>query len=135
MSDEVLGYSPAWIQARGVWHTAREIAQQPVLWRMLQRELREAQSRWHSFLQTIPAPPALRSAKRRWHGALACDLDDLWLMFPFLQYLQTLALETSLALGITPDNPYPSREVNRVVQGVVIDEYPVTHSTIATMEV
>lgn len=67
--------------------------------------------------------------------ALACDLDDLWLMFPFLLYLQTLALETALALGITPDNPCPSGEVNRVVQGVVIYEYPVAHSTIATMEV
>lgn len=37
---------------------------------------------------------------------------------------QTTALACSLALGITPDNPFPEGEVNRVVQGVVIHEFP-----------
>jgi tagatose-6-phosphate ketose/aldose isomerase len=36
---------------------------------------------------------------------------------------QTTALACSLALGITPDNPFPDGEVNRVVQGVVIHEF------------
>ncbi|EOD58401.1 SIS domain-containing protein [Amycolatopsis vancoresmycina] len=36
---------------------------------------------------------------------------------------QTTALACSLALGITPDNPFPGGEVNRVVQGVVIHEF------------
>ncbi|MGG5414166.1 SIS domain-containing protein [Edwardsiella tarda] len=67
--------------------------------------------------------------------SLASDLDEVWLLFPFLLYLQILAFETSLALGITPDNPCPSGEVNRVVQGVVIHDYPLTHSPITEMEV
>lgn len=33
---------------------------------------------------------------------------------------QTLALAASLDHGMTPDNPFPGGEVNRVVQGVVI---------------
>lgn len=37
---------------------------------------------------------------------------------------QTTALACSLALGITPDNPFPGGEVNRVVQGVVIHDFP-----------
>ncbi|WP_410566808.1 SIS domain-containing protein [Amycolatopsis sp. cmx-4-61] len=36
---------------------------------------------------------------------------------------QTTALACSLALGITPDNPFPEGEVNRVVQGVVIHDF------------
>ncbi|AOV97794.1 tagatose-6-phosphate ketose isomerase [Edwardsiella hoshinae] len=67
--------------------------------------------------------------------SLASELDELWLLFPFLLYLQMLAFETSLALGITPDNPCPSGEVNRVVQGVVIHDYPLAYSTITEMEV
>ncbi|HUQ61499.1 SIS domain-containing protein [Lentzea sp.] len=37
---------------------------------------------------------------------------------------QTTALACSLALDMTPDNPFPGGEVNRVVQGVVIHEFP-----------
>ncbi|MFD5828801.1 SIS domain-containing protein [Lentzea sp. NPDC060358] len=37
---------------------------------------------------------------------------------------QTTALACSLALDLTPDNPFPGGEVNRVVQGVVIHEFP-----------
>jgi tagatose-6-phosphate ketose/aldose isomerase len=36
---------------------------------------------------------------------------------------QTTALACSLALGVSPDNPFPAGEVNRVVQGVVIHEF------------
>jgi tagatose-6-phosphate ketose/aldose isomerase len=36
---------------------------------------------------------------------------------------QTTALACSLALGVTPDNPFPAGEVNRVVQGVVIHDF------------
>lgn len=35
---------------------------------------------------------------------------------------QHIALAQSVALGLDPDNPFPSREVNRVVQGVSIYE-------------
>ncbi|WP_244180934.1 SIS domain-containing protein [Amycolatopsis pretoriensis] len=37
---------------------------------------------------------------------------------------QSIALACSLAHGLTPDNPFPGGEVNRVVRGVVIHEYP-----------
>ncbi|MEU3645703.1 SIS domain-containing protein [Lentzea sp. NPDC034063] len=36
---------------------------------------------------------------------------------------QTTALACSLALDLTPDNPFPGGEVNRVVRGVVIHEF------------
>ncbi|MBV7298231.1 SIS domain-containing protein [Enterovibrio paralichthyis] len=49
-------------------------------------------------------------------------LDDVWLTFPYIVFAQMLAMTKSLQLGLTPDNPCPSGEVNRVVQGVTI--YP-----------
>nr|WP_199066159.1 SIS domain-containing protein [Chromobacterium sp. ASV5] len=49
--------------------------------------------------------------------------DDMALAFCYLPYLQTLALEASLRLGISPDNPCPGGQVNRVVQGVTIYPY------------
>lgn len=53
--------------------------------------------------------------------ALSQEDNDAWLMFPYLLLCQMLAFETSLALGITPDNP--SGKVNRVVQGVSVYPY------------
>ena len=48
------------------------------------------------------------------------SLEDPALAVPFVLVAQLLALYFSLALGCTPDNPFPDREVNRVVQGVEI---------------
>ncbi|WP_367299869.1 SIS domain-containing protein [Hafnia alvei] len=67
---------------------------------------------------------ALSATPGDFHTVLDSDLDDIWLLFPYLMYLQMLAFETSLALGMTPDNPCPTGEVNRVVKGVEI--YPFT---------
>ena len=67
---------------------------------------------------------ALSGTPGDFHTVLDSDLDDIWLLFPYLMYLQMLAFETSLALGMTPDNPCPTGEVNRVVKGVEI--YPFT---------
>jgi len=50
------------------------------------------------------------------------SLDDIWLIFPYLLFAQMLAFEKSLVVGLTPDNPCPTGEVNRVVKGVNI--YP-----------
>lgn len=50
-------------------------------------------------------------------------LQDVWLSFPYIVYCQALAFYKALALGITPDNPCPTGEVNRVVQGVSIYPY------------
>ncbi|QEL12673.1 SIS domain-containing protein [Kushneria phosphatilytica] len=48
---------------------------------------------------------------------------DWALLYPYLVQAQLLALHTSLALGKTPDNPFPSGEVNRVVKGVTIHPF------------
>ena len=40
----------------------------------------------------------------------------------YIMGAQTLAMMYSMKLGITPDNPCPTGEVNRVVKGVTIYE-------------
>jgi D-galactosamine 6-phosphate deaminase/isomerase len=52
--------------------------------------------------------------------------DDALVALPYLVFAQYLALFTALERGKTPDNPFPSGEVNRVVQGVTI--YPMAES-------
>ncbi|MFC3034603.1 SIS domain-containing protein [Pseudoalteromonas fenneropenaei] len=47
-------------------------------------------------------------------------LDDVWLGLIYIVYCQILACFKAISLGISPDNPCPSGEVNRVVQGVII---------------
>lgn len=47
-------------------------------------------------------------------------LDDSLVALPYLVIAQYLALFTSLEYGKTPDNPFPSGEVSRVVKGVTI---------------
>lgn len=49
-------------------------------------------------------------------------LADVWASLPYIVYCQILAFYKSVDLGISPDNPSPSGEVNRVVKGVNI--YP-----------
>lgn len=56
-------------------------------------------------------------------GGLESD-DDAVLALPCVIIAQWLAYESSLALGLTPDNPFPNGEVNRVVQGVTIHRLP-----------
>jgi tagatose-6-phosphate ketose/aldose isomerase len=48
------------------------------------------------------------------------DASDDRLALPLAACAQLLALERSLALGLTPDDPFPAGQVNRVVQGVTI---------------
>lgn len=48
--------------------------------------------------------------------------ENAWLSFPFIALAQVFAFLKSVQLQITPDNPCPTGEVNRVVQGVTI--YP-----------
>lgn len=47
-------------------------------------------------------------------------LPDPWLAPLWLTVAQRYALRRSVALGLTPDNPFPDGTVNRVVQGVSI---------------
>ncbi|WP_193165123.1 SIS domain-containing protein [Microbulbifer hainanensis] len=48
------------------------------------------------------------------------ELGEAWLALYYIVFAQLLAFYKSLDLGITPDNPCPTGEVNRVVQGVTI---------------
>ena len=48
------------------------------------------------------------------------DVPDAALALPFVVSAQLIGLQFSLGLGNTPDNPFPSGTVNRVVQGVTI---------------
>ncbi|WP_286232753.1 SIS domain-containing protein [Thalassotalea sediminis] len=50
------------------------------------------------------------------------NLEDVWAGLPIIVYCQILAFYKSIALNLSPDNPCPTGEVNRVVQGVNI--YP-----------
>lgn len=50
------------------------------------------------------------------------DIEDVWAGLPYIFYCQILAFFKSMQADITPDNPCPTGEVNRVVQGVTL--YP-----------
>lgn len=47
-------------------------------------------------------------------------LQDAEIALPYVVVAQMIGLSFSLALGYTPDNPFPGGEVNRVVEGVTI---------------
>lgn len=51
-------------------------------------------------------------------------LSDEWLLLPMVVWCQALACFKAIALGVSPDNPCPGGQVNRVVQGVTL--YPFT---------
>jgi tagatose-6-phosphate ketose/aldose isomerase len=51
------------------------------------------------------------------------DAEDVDLLFPFLSTAQIFAFETSLACGLSPDNPNRTGTVHRVVQGVRIHPF------------
>jgi tagatose-6-phosphate ketose/aldose isomerase len=54
------------------------------------------------------------------------DRDDALRAAVFAVPAQLLAYEFSLALGVTPDNPFPAGQVTRVVEGVHIHRLPAT---------
>jgi tagatose-6-phosphate ketose/aldose isomerase len=56
-------------------------------------------------------------------GEDAAPLSDLELCLPYVVFAQTFAMQRSLSLGLSPDNPNPAGTVNRVVQGVTIYPY------------
>ena len=55
---------------------------------------------------------------------VGCEMENVMLGLDFIMFAQTLAVMKSLSMGITPDNPCPTGEVNRVVKGVIL--YPYT---------
>lgn len=50
-------------------------------------------------------------------------MENVLLGFEYVTFAQTLAVLKSLSMGITPDNPCPTGEVNRVVKGVTLYPY------------
>ncbi|MDR7122099.1 SIS domain-containing protein [Rheinheimera soli] len=55
-------------------------------------------------------------------SSTSSPLPDVWLTLPFIVWCQTLAFYKALQLKVSPDNPCPGGQVNRVVQGVTL--YP-----------
>lgn len=51
------------------------------------------------------------------------EMEDIFTSLSYLVYGQLISLIKSAKLGINPDNPCPTGEVNRVVKGVIIHEY------------
>ena len=51
------------------------------------------------------------------------EKESILLGFAYIVFAQILALYKSISLGLSPDNPCPSGEVNRVVEGVTIYPY------------
>ncbi|WP_298579119.1 SIS domain-containing protein [uncultured Olegusella sp.] len=50
-------------------------------------------------------------------------LPELYLVLPYILFAQTVALNTSIKVGNTPDTPSPTGTVNRVVKGVSIHPF------------
>ena len=60
-------------------------------------------------------------------GAGAAPLEDAWLSLVYIVYCQMLAFFKALAVGVQADNPCPTGEVNRVVNGVEIHSFDFPH--------
>ena len=75
------------------------------------------------IILTAEAENQLPSEKQIVLGALA-EQSDLALAFPYIVFAQIFSFYRSFLTGHTTDNPCPTGEVNRVVQGVTIYPYP-----------
>jgi tagatose-6-phosphate ketose/aldose isomerase len=76
-------------------------------------------------LGTRPLPPEVeRPAGWTWQADGLEGLGDVQAAVVYIVYAQLFALRSSIARGLTPDNPFPSGEVNRVVRGVSVHPYP-----------
>lgn len=60
--------------------------------------------------------------------------DNMYLAFDYILVAQVIALFKSISLNITPDNPCPTGEVNRVVKGVTIYPYEAVGESEITVE-
>lgn len=71
----------------------------------------------------ISSEPVEGATASDWEFSEFAGLDDAQLAVGYVLVAQLLGLSYSLQLGATPDNPFPSGTVNRVVQGVRIHEF------------
>lgn len=70
--------------------------------------------------RVLSVGPRVDGEERADFDLQAPALPDAWLAPLWLTLAQRYALQRSVALGFTPDNPFPDGTVNRVVQGVTI---------------
>ena len=56
-------------------------------------------------------------------GSGVNGVDDFWISLPYVVFCQIFAFCKAHALGVPADDPCPSGQVNRVVQGVTIHPY------------
>jgi len=82
-------------------------------------ELRRTQGTEHVLAVTAEHAD-LPADESTWTVPDATDLDDAALAIPAVLGAQLIALHASMTLGLQADNPFPSGDVNRVVQGVRI---------------
>lgn len=86
----------------------------------------------HDRVLTVSAGPAAAAADPGAGADGGADwvlggletLDDTYLAVAYVVFAQLFALDCSVALGLTPDNPFPDGNVNRVVKGVTIHPLP-----------
>ncbi|MEV4758518.1 tagatose-6-phosphate ketose isomerase [Micromonospora sp. NPDC049559] len=77
-------------------------------------------------LVTVTAQAGQPASGNVWGLPGIADVDDAALALPAVICAQLIGLHFSLALGRTPDNPFPGGEVNRVVQGAIMHPLPPT---------
>jgi tagatose-6-phosphate ketose/aldose isomerase len=75
----------------------------------------------------ISAGPLEESDANTWVLNDAVGLSDAFAAVTFAVIAQLLGLSFALELGVTPDNPFPGGDVNRVVQGVHIHSLAESH--------
>lgn len=84
------------------------------------RELRAAIGPDKVLTVSAGGPGAWVESDTDWVLSGIDALDDAYLAVAYIVFAQLFALYSSAALGLTPDNPFPDGNVNRVVQGVTI---------------
>lgn len=82
-------------------------------------ELQKDQEVGHILTVTAKSDPLFKQGECIMLDGVSA-VDDTFLLFPFIACAQVYALQHSLAIGNTPDNPSSSGTINRVVQGVNI---------------
>lgn len=88
----------------------------------LLQELRRSRGAEHVLAVTADHGDDV-SRDNPWLVPDGADLPDTALAVPAVLAAQLIAVSSSMALGLTADNPFPSGEVNRVVQGVRIHPF------------
>ena len=90
-------------------------------------EVRSSMRRPGSVVAVSATPGAGTDERGTWLLDGLEGLEDALLALPFVLVAQMLGIYVSLELGLTPDNPFPDKEVNRVVQGVTIHPVGADH--------